>query len=256
MLENTLIVHPLVLLSAVDHYKRMGTPRVIGILLGTDDDHITNSFAIPFEEDEENWFYDISYLYSMFDLFHRVNSKEKIVEWYHTGPQMCKNDIEITKSLIKIVKNPYLIIINIHSDNYDLPVQIFRLNKQKEFVHVNATIEAEEAEEVGVEHLIRDMRQEMSGSLKDRVNTIKESLKMYFKVLKSAEDYLMDVKNGNIDYRHEIINLLQDVINSMPKLDCDLDYDVSNIYLCEMIKTTVSLNDLKKNRMENEIASI
>jgi JAB1/Mov34/MPN/PAD-1 ubiquitin protease len=52
------IVHPLVLLSVADHYHRVarGTrKRVIGILLGqslsggTID--ITNSFAIPFEED-------------------------------------------------------------------------------------------------------------------------------------------------------------------------------------------------------------
>lgn len=55
------IVHPLVLLSVADHYHRVarGTrKRVIGILLGqslpggTMD--ITNSFALPFEEDSKN----------------------------------------------------------------------------------------------------------------------------------------------------------------------------------------------------------
>jgi hypothetical protein len=55
------IVHPLVLLSVADHYHRVarGTrKRVIGILLGqslsggTID--ITNSFAVPFEEDSKN----------------------------------------------------------------------------------------------------------------------------------------------------------------------------------------------------------
>ena len=55
------IVHPLVLLSVADHYHRVarGTrKRVIGLLLGqslpggTMD--ITNSFALPFEEDSKN----------------------------------------------------------------------------------------------------------------------------------------------------------------------------------------------------------
>jgi 26S proteasome regulatory subunit N8 len=53
-------MHPLVLLSAADHYHRVarGTrKRVIGALLGTVSKgqvDCTNSFAVPFEEDSRN----------------------------------------------------------------------------------------------------------------------------------------------------------------------------------------------------------
>jgi 26S proteasome regulatory subunit N8 len=53
-------VHPLVLLSAADHYHRVarGTrKRVVGVLLGTvfrGRVDATNSFAVPFEEDSKN----------------------------------------------------------------------------------------------------------------------------------------------------------------------------------------------------------
>ncbi len=53
-------VHPLVLLSASDHYHRVarGTrKRVVGVLLGTvikGRVDVTNSFAVPFEEDNKN----------------------------------------------------------------------------------------------------------------------------------------------------------------------------------------------------------
>jgi hypothetical protein len=53
-------MHPLVLLSAADHYHRVarGTrKRVVGILLGSvykGKVDCTNSFAIPFEEDNKN----------------------------------------------------------------------------------------------------------------------------------------------------------------------------------------------------------
>lgn len=53
-------VHPLVLLSAADHYHRVarGTrKRVVGILLGSvykGRVDATNSFAVPFEEDTKN----------------------------------------------------------------------------------------------------------------------------------------------------------------------------------------------------------
>lgn len=53
-------MHPLVLLSAADHYHRVarGTrKRVVGVLLGSVNKgqvDCTNSFAVPFEEDSRN----------------------------------------------------------------------------------------------------------------------------------------------------------------------------------------------------------
>ena len=53
-------MHPLVLLSAADHYHRVarGTrKRVVGVLLGSVSKgtvDCTNSFAVPFEEDTKN----------------------------------------------------------------------------------------------------------------------------------------------------------------------------------------------------------
>jgi len=53
-------IHPLVLLSAADHYHRVarGTrKRVVGVLLGgvvRGSADVTNSFAVPFEEDSRN----------------------------------------------------------------------------------------------------------------------------------------------------------------------------------------------------------
>lgn len=54
------VMHPLVLLSAADHYHRVarGTrKRVVGALLGSVSKGVvdcTNSFAVPFEEDSKN----------------------------------------------------------------------------------------------------------------------------------------------------------------------------------------------------------
>lgn len=78
------VIHPLVLLSVVDHYNRVAKDtkkRVVGVLLGARNRNrvdITNSFAVPFEEDLNNphvWFLDHNYLESMFWMFKRVNSK-------------------------------------------------------------------------------------------------------------------------------------------------------------------------------------
>ncbi|KAL5568496.1 hypothetical protein UlMin_025071, partial [Ulmus minor] len=60
-------VHPLVLLSVVDHHNKVAKDtrkRVVGVLL------------VPFEEDEKDlsiWFLDHNYHESMFSMFKRTN---------------------------------------------------------------------------------------------------------------------------------------------------------------------------------------
>ena len=62
-------MHPLVLLSAADHYHRVarGTrKRVVGVLLGSVSKGVvdcTNSFAVPFEEDSKNAVSFVYYLW-------------------------------------------------------------------------------------------------------------------------------------------------------------------------------------------------
>lgn len=79
---NHVVVHPLVLLSTVDHYHRVALDtkkRVVGILLGSNERgrvDVTNGYAVPFEEDEKNpkiWFLDHNYHENMFSMFKKVN---------------------------------------------------------------------------------------------------------------------------------------------------------------------------------------
>lgn len=85
--NQTVVVHPLVLLSVVDHYNRVAKDtkkRVVGVLLGSKNRNsidITNSFAVPFEEDLNNpnvWFLDHNYLENMYWMFKRVNSEFEV----------------------------------------------------------------------------------------------------------------------------------------------------------------------------------
>ena len=64
------VVHPIVLLSVVDHYNRVAKDtkkRVVGILLGSTSKgviDVTNCYAVPFEEDERDlkiWYLDHSF---------------------------------------------------------------------------------------------------------------------------------------------------------------------------------------------------
>ncbi|KAB2087510.1 hypothetical protein ES319_A04G109300v1 [Gossypium barbadense] len=128
------IVHPLVLLSIVDNYNRVAKDtrkRVIGVLLGTSFKgtvDVTNSYAVPFEEDEKDpsiWFLDPNYHESMFSMFKRINAKEHVVGWYSTGPKLRENDLDIHRLFHNYVPNPVLVIIDVQPKELGIPTKAY-----------------------------------------------------------------------------------------------------------------------------------
>merc|ERR1711934_871395 len=116
----SVVVHPLVLLSTVDHYNRVAKDtrkRVVGVLLGETYKgvlDITNSFAVPFDEDDRNgiWYLDHDFLEQMYTMFRKVAAKEKIVGWYSTGPRIKSTDLEIHELFRKFCSNPVYVVID------------------------------------------------------------------------------------------------------------------------------------------------
>jgi 26S proteasome regulatory subunit N8 len=115
-------VHPVVLLSVVDHYYRLAketSRRVIGVLLGEvigNKVDITNCYALPFEEDPKDkkvWFVDHIYNEQMFEMHQKINYKEGIVGWYSSGPKIRPHDIEINEVFRKYTPNPVFVIIDV-----------------------------------------------------------------------------------------------------------------------------------------------
>lgn len=83
-LHSRTIFSPCCIVGVVDHYHRVAKDtqrRVVGVLLGQrvkDRIDISNSFAVPFEEDLRNpevWFLDHNFLETMYWMFKKVNSE-------------------------------------------------------------------------------------------------------------------------------------------------------------------------------------
>nr|KAF6286289.1 proteasome 26S subunit, non-ATPase 7 [Myotis myotis] len=129
------VVHPLVLLSVVDHFNRIGKvgnqKRVVGVLLGSWQKKVldvSNSFAVPFDEDDKDdsvWFLDHDYLENMYGMFKKVNARERIVGWYHTGPKLHKNDIAINELMKRYCPNSVLVIIDVKPKDLGLPTEAY-----------------------------------------------------------------------------------------------------------------------------------
>uniref|UniRef100_A0A2I2YMF8 MPN domain-containing protein n=1 Tax=Gorilla gorilla gorilla TaxID=9595 RepID=A0A2I2YMF8_GORGO len=163
---------PLVLLSMVDHFNRIGKvgiqKRVVGVFWGSWQKKVLdvlNSFAVPFDEDDKDnsmWFLDHDYLENMYGMFKKVNARERIVGWYHTGLKIHKNGITINELMKRYYPNSVLIIIDVNPKDLGLPTEAYISVEEiqddgtptlKTFEHVTSEIG-----EVGVEHLLRDIK--------------------------------------------------------------------------------------------------
>ncbi|EJW04544.1 hypothetical protein EDEG_01227 [Edhazardia aedis USNM 41457] len=256
--SRTTHIHPIPLLSIIDHVKRHESERVLGILLGTEADmeiHVHNAFAVPFNEDEQNWYIDTSYLKNMYSLFRKVNSNEEILGWYHTGTET-KFDIEIMQYVKTLVKNndPLLVVARISGERRDVVSQpkAFRINAENKFYNVDISIASEEAEEVGVEHLLRDIKDMTDGHMDDEIRQIKDALGLYNKSLKKISKYLKKVLSGGLSVNNDVIMEIQDLLNMMPVLKGNCEENLHDVYISCLTKNVIKLNDLVRNRAENE----
>jgi len=119
---SKVIVHPLVLMSILDHHSRRaeGSGRVVGTLLGvkhttgggssaSEDStaptkttlvEITNSFAVPHAERGDEVAFGTNYNKEMLNLHLLANKKESVVGWYATTSTEDHQIIVDTSSLV------------------------------------------------------------------------------------------------------------------------------------------------------------
>ena len=138
-------------------------------------------------------------LKTLFQMFKKVNARERIVGWYHTGPRLKANDMAIHELIQKSMPQGhdatlgqflsafftgnnrdymyFLVVIDVSTDRQDsgLPTEAYVAVDtvredgkpvEKTWKHLASGIGAEEAEEVGVEQLLRDVHNPTAGSLR------------------------------------------------------------------------------------------
>ncbi|KAF4571206.1 proteasome regulatory particle subunit [Pleurotus pulmonarius] len=274
--STTVIVHPLVLLSVTDHHARAvsrnSSKRVIGVLLGQDNGktiNVANSYGIPFEEDEKDsktWFLDHNYIESMYELFKKVNARERMIGWYHSGPKLRASDQEINELFKRYIARPVMVIVDVRPQTVGIPTDAYfaveeikddGTETRKTFLHVPSAIEAEEAEEIGVEHLLRDIKDSTTTTLSTRVSEQLSSLRGLQSRLGDVQKYLVDVASGSMPVNHQIVYYLQDILNLLPDLsDPTLTSSVTTntndqllvVYLSSLLRAVIALHALVDNK--------
>jgi 26S proteasome regulatory subunit N8 len=160
---------------------------------------------------------DHNYVESMNDMFKKVNAREKLIGWYHTGPKLRASDLEVNELFKRYTPNPLLVIIDVQPKEVGVPTDAY-FAVEEMFVHTPSIIEAEEAEEIGVEHLLRDIRDVAVGTLSTRITSQLQSLQGLHLRLRDIGQYLQKVLDEDLPVNHAILGNLQDVFNLLPNL--------------------------------------
>ncbi|KAL0224119.1 hypothetical protein P9112_003509 [Eukaryota sp. TZLM1-RC] len=239
------IVHPLVLLSVSDHHKRVSRgpkQRVCGLLLGTVNRgvvDITNCFAVPFEEnprDPKVWMFDHQFAETMFKMQQKVNIKEQIVGWYSTGPSPVALDLAIHKLVHRLMSLPidpvYLLVTVMETKEFPARAFIKQVTSRTPGEQPTETFDAIQtrmgqqiAEEIGIEHLLRDVKgveiSDLSTMREGRIN----GLTALSRNLEIVCEYLEKTPKP----KSEIVNLLQEVLYDLPLLSTAVKEDLAQL---------------------------
>lgn len=208
-------------------------------------------------------------------MFRKVSAKERVVGFYSTGPQIRQNDLriyEIVKRFLpaKTMTPPVFCIIDIRPDRQSLPTTAYKVVEevstkdgqrqvQLSFAHVPSVMGAIEAEEVGVEHLLRDINDPTVSTVASLIKGKIAGLATLTEKLVECKDYLEACVRGEQKVNPEIVANLQTILNLLPNLNTEEmvrslliktnDMQLA-VYLAALIRSVIALHDLINNRIQ------
>merc|ERR1712137_949034 len=202
------------------------------------------------------------------------NARERVVGWYSTGPKIRANDLAIHEVLRNYTPggHPVYVIVEVQPKDLGIPTKAYitveevsedKTENRMAFQHTPSSIGALEAEEVGVEHLLRDVKDASVSNLTTSIQEKVNSLKSLNEHIKEMEEYLNNVSSGKLPMNHQIINQIQDIFNLLPNLNVEeliRSFAVKTndmnlvIYLSSLIRSVIALHNLINNKISNRDA--
>lgn len=272
-------VHPIALLAITDHFERSvgnkKNKRVIGALLGDRANNVyevTNAFAIPYDEDNGRsgvYFLDQNFTEIMYEMFKKIDIKEKILGWYCTTSDYASWDIEINEFWSRYCPTPvYLLVDLLKAGAPEPPLKAYYSRRSygdggkvaRVFTSIGCRVAADDAEEVGVEHLLRDVQEIDTSSLSGKVGLKLKAFATLSSKISKIINYLDNVSSKGQSPKKEISTALHAIVSKMSLvLDTDLEVTLSrqlndnysSILLGNLSQNICNLHELLNNRIKN-----
>ena len=174
-----------------------------------------------------------------------------------------------------------LVIVDIKPDAKGVPVKAYRTVDQRAekeervaggaqsegaegggkrtFVHIGAETGATEAEEVGVEHLLRDINDPSKSTLAGKIGHKAHAIRELQARLEKMRDYLQAVLDGKLEVNNSIVYNMQKIFFLLPNAKVESlvkammvktnDTHLA-IYLGSLVRSIIALHDLVDNKIK------
>ena len=246
---SSVTVHPLVLLSVLDHHTRRaeGAGRVIGTLLGRRDGssvEITNCFAVPHAERGDEVAIGKDFNRQMLALHSRADRREVVVGWYGTAlpneDGSGHSSIADTSSLIhefyagECDEDPIHLVVDTGLDDDAInlrayvssPVVVAGEALANLFHEVRLSLKSSEAERICVDEMIKSQQKEGpdadaaagAGGGGDATAALKVSMTKLLDMLESASQYVDSVVEGRTPPDDAVGRQIADTLSAVPRV--------------------------------------
>merc|ERR1712216_45687 len=165
--------------------------------------------------------------------------------------------------------DPVFLIVDVAPKDAELPLEAYYcVDEQtsdptfkRTFRHMSVTVGAFEAEEVGVEHLLRDLKSSSTSTLATRVHEKLTALKCLVGKLKDIQGYLRKVLDGKLPPNHQILHNIQDIFNKLPDTQSEevvaafavgTNDMAMTLYVANLLRTTIALHNLINTKIQKD----
>ncbi|CAM9614191.1 unnamed protein product [Ascophyllum nodosum] len=239
--RNDLVVkvHPMVLFSVLDHYLRRpeNQKRVIGTLLGTVSANvveITNSFAVPHLEKNNEVAVGKDFNKSMLALQQRVNSRESVVGWYATSYDgvLIVDDSSLIHDFYtgECARPVHLVVDTALKNNVvgckgfiSTPLEIAGVALANVFHEVSVSMVSTEAERICIDRMVKGQEEPFSGpeglaEVDSKMASLETSMQRLLGMLQQAEEYVGTVVEGKLPADPHMGRKLADTLAAVPRM--------------------------------------
>jgi translation initiation factor 3 subunit F len=227
-------VHPVVILSILDHFKRRGEDqdRVVGTLMGVrrgNEVEISSCFPVPHDTDNNQYVRLIMEVHeTMLALQNKVNEHEVVVGWYTTGDKISYISSLLHDHYASLCREPVMLTVDTGLTNSSMSVKAFTshtvlrddeqvksrylaLNPECDpndnrvtahFSQLRLTYHCHESERVGVDAMINSLADghglDAPATMRSHFDSLELSLSNLRNSIRTIQNYVQLVQKGEI----------------------------------------------------------
>jgi translation initiation factor 3 subunit F len=259
-------VHPAVLFAVLDHFARRddGKKRVIGTLLGRVDEvtgvvEVTDCFAVPHSDKNDEVFFDLNFHETMKDLHARVNSKEVVVGWYATstaGVSIVDSSSLIHDFYTNECADPVHIVVDTSMARdtvavkafVSAPLSVHGIDIANMFHQVKVEAVASEPERMVLERMAAGVESEAPAGAAHELANLQASMQRLLDMVEVAAEYVDQVVAGTVKADDETGRRIADTLASVPRIRPEVFDKIFNDGLQDLLMVAY-LSSLTKSQL-------